>query len=53
MITAAELARMTPQPSADAMAAGVVTSWGEVPESFQSEVLAEPRRLGEERRAGG
>jgi hypothetical protein len=45
--------RMTPQQRADAVAAGVLTSWGDVPEPFRSEVLAEARRVGEERRAGG
>ena len=53
VITAAEMDRMTPQQRADAVAAGVVTSWADLPEPFRSEVLAEARRLGEERRAGG
>lgn len=53
VITAAEMDRMSPQERADAVAAGVVTSWEDVPEPFRSEVLAEARRLGEERRAGG
>lgn len=53
VITAAEMALMTPQQRAGAVAAGVVTCWDDVTEPFRSDVLAEARRLGEERRAGG
>lgn len=50
IITAADMDKMTPQQRADAVIAGTVTSWDDVPEPFRSEVLAEARRLGDQRR---
>ncbi len=53
IITPAEMEQMTPQERADAVAAGRASSWDDVPEPFRSDVLAEARRLGEERRRRG
>ena len=50
MITAAEMDAMTAQERADAVVAGTVTSWDDVPEPFRSDMLAEARALGEQRR---
>ena len=45
--------KMTPQERADAVTAGTVTSWDDVPEPFRTEVLAEATRLGQRHRQGG
>ena len=48
--TAAQMALMSPQERADAVAEATVRSWNEVPESFKSEVLETARVLGAQRR---
>jgi hypothetical protein len=50
IITPAEMDKMTPQERADAVTAGTVTNWDEVPEPFRSVVLATASELGERRR---
>jgi hypothetical protein len=50
LISAAEMDKMTPQERADAVQAGRVKSWDDVPEPFKSEVLATATALGEQRR---
>ena len=50
VMTAAEMDKMTPQQRTDAVTAATAQSWEEVPEPFQSEVLATARALGEQRR---
>ena len=53
IITAADLEKMSPQERADTVTASRVKSWDDVPEPFRSEVLAEAKRLGEQRRQRG
>jgi hypothetical protein len=53
VVTAAELAEMTPQERSDLVAASTVTRWDEVPEPFRSFVQDTARVLGEQRRSGG
>jgi hypothetical protein len=50
LITAAEMAMMTPQQRADVVDVSMVRSWDEVPEPFRSEVLATACTLGQQRR---
>ena len=50
LITAADMDRMTPQERADAVDAGTIRSWDDVPEPFRSEVLATAQELSERRR---
>lgn len=45
VITAAEMARMTPQQRADAVDAATCHSWDDVPEPFRSQVLETAREL--------
>lgn len=45
VITAAEMARMTPQQRADAVDAATCHSWDDVPEPFRSQVLETARDL--------
>ena len=45
VITAAEVAQMTPQQRADAFDASVCRSWDEVPEPFRTQVLETAREL--------
>jgi hypothetical protein len=51
VITAAEMAAMTPQQRADVIEAGHVRSWHDVDERFTTEVLAAAIELGAQRRA--
>jgi len=53
IITAADLEKMSPQERADTVTASRVKSWDDVPEPFRSEVLAEAKRLGDQRRQRG
>jgi hypothetical protein len=53
VITAEELDKMSPQERADAVDAGIVRSWDEVPKAFKEKVLSTARLLGEKRRQGG
>jgi hypothetical protein len=53
VIGAAEMDAMSPQARADAVNAGQITSWDDVPEPFRSDVLAMAKQLGESRRARG
>ena len=53
IISAAEMDKMTPQERADAVDAGTLRSWDEVPEPFRSEVLETAKRLSAELRARG
>ncbi len=52
VVTAAELAEMSQQQRADAVAASEAKTWDEVPEPFRSLVEDTARRLGEQRRSG-
>ncbi len=45
VITAAEMARMTPQERADVVDAGICRSWDDVSEPFRTQVLATAREL--------
>ena len=45
VITAAEMARMTPQERADAVDAGTCRSWDDVSEPFRTQVLETARDL--------
>jgi len=47
VITAAEMARMTPQERADAVDAGTCRSWDDVSEPFRTQVLATAREFAE------
>jgi hypothetical protein len=50
IITAAEMARMSPNERSDAIEAATVDSWDDVPEFFKNEVLETAKVLGEARR---
>ena len=45
VITAAEMARMTPQQRADVVDASICHSWDEVPEPFRTQVMETAREL--------
>lgn len=53
VISAAEMAEMTPQQRADAVEAGRARSWDDVDDRFRTEVLATAIELGARVRAQG